>query len=92
MMRGYFNFRVFSLLESILKVDPDFLSLIERINDKGDPVAKFLYSLVSKDIKTNANYLKVSDKNVSIVPMTLIKICRFNILSRFLSSIFSSFS
>lgn len=63
MMRGYFNFRVFSLLESILKVDPDFLSLIERINDKGDPVAKFLYSLVSKDIKTNANYLKVSDKN-----------------------------
>jgi hypothetical protein len=63
MIRGYFNFRVFSLLESILKVDPDFLSLIEKISDKGDPVAKFLYSLVSKDIKTNANYLKLSDKN-----------------------------
>ena len=63
MIRGYFNFRVFSLLESILKVDPDFLSLIKKISDKGDPVAKFLYSLVSKDIKTNANYLKVSDKN-----------------------------
>ena len=48
---------------SLIKVDPDFLSLIARISDKDDPVAKFLYSLVSKDIKTNANYLKVSDKN-----------------------------
>jgi hypothetical protein len=62
-MRGYFNFRLFSLFESILKVDPDFLRIIENIRDKDDPVAKFLYSLVSKDIKTNANYLKVSDKN-----------------------------
>lgn len=62
-MRGYFNFRLFSLFESILKVDPDFLRIIENIRDKDDPIAKFLYSLVSKDIKTNANYLKVSDKN-----------------------------
>lgn len=63
MMYKYFDFRYFTLLESILKVDSNFLSLIKLIADKGDPVGSMLNNLISKDIKTNVNYLKVSDKN-----------------------------
>lgn len=63
MMYKYFDFRYFTLLESILKVDPNFLSLIKSIADKGDAVGSMLNNLISKDIKTNVNYLKVSDKN-----------------------------
>jgi hypothetical protein len=63
MIRGYFNFRLFSLLESILVVDPDFFSILESIAKKGDFVAQSILDLVNKDIKTNVNYLKPSDKN-----------------------------
>ena len=62
MIKKYFDFRYFSLLESILKVNPEFDELIKSISDK-DPVAKMLLSLIDKDIKTNVNYLKPSDKN-----------------------------
>ena len=62
MIKRYFDFRYFSLLESILKVDPDFQKLIKSISDK-DPVAGMLIALINQDIKTNVNYLKTSDKN-----------------------------
>ena len=62
MIKKYFDFSFFLLLESILKVNPEFDELIKSISDK-DPVAKMLLSLIDKDIKTNVNYLKPSDKN-----------------------------
>lgn len=62
MIKKYFDFRYFSLLESILKVDPDFNKLIKSISDT-DTIAKTLLSLMDKDINTNVNYLKPSDKN-----------------------------
>ena len=62
MIKKYFDFSFFLLLESILKVNPEFDELIRSISDK-DPVAKMLLSLIDKDIKTNVNYLKPSDKN-----------------------------
>jgi hypothetical protein len=62
-MYKYFDFRYFSILESILKVDPEFLNLIKSIADNGNPVGSMLNNLINKDIKTNTNYLKTSDKN-----------------------------
>ena len=62
MIKKYFDFRYFSLLESILKVNPDFDNLIKSISDR-DTIAKTLLSLIDKDINTNVNYLKPSDKN-----------------------------
>lgn len=62
MIKKYFDFSFFLLLESILKVNPEFGELIKSISDK-DPVAKMLLSLIDKDINTNVNYLKPSDKN-----------------------------
>ena len=50
MIKRYFDFRYFSLLESILKVDPDFQKLIKSISDK-DPVAGMLIALINQDIK-----------------------------------------
>jgi len=63
MMHKYFDFRYFSILESILQVDPEFLNLIKSIADNGNPVGSMLNNLINKDIKTNTNYLKTSDKN-----------------------------
>lgn len=63
MIKRYFNFRLFSLLESILVVNPDFFNILEIIANKGDYVAQSLLNLVNTDIKTNVNYLKPADKN-----------------------------
>jgi len=62
MIKKYFDFRYFSLLESLLKIDKDLNFIISQISDK-DPVAKMMRSLINQDIKTNVNYLKTSDKN-----------------------------
>ena len=62
MIKKYFDFRYFSLLESLLKIDKDLNFIISQISDK-DPVAKMMMSLINQDIKTNVNYLKTSDKN-----------------------------
>ncbi len=62
MIRKYFDFRYFSLLESLLKIDKDLHLIISKLSDK-DPVAKMLLSLINQDITTNVNYLKPSDKN-----------------------------
>ena len=62
MIKKYFDFRYFSLLESLLKIDKDLYFIISQISDK-DPVAKMMRSLINQDIKTNVNYLKTSDKN-----------------------------
>ncbi len=62
MIRKYSNFRYFFLLESLLKVDPDFLNLLKDTSSK-DPIAKMLLGLINQDITTNVNYLKPSDKN-----------------------------
>ncbi len=62
MIKKYSNFRYFFLLESLLKVDPDFFTLIKDTSSK-DPIAKMLLGLIDQDITTNVNYLKPSDKN-----------------------------
>lgn len=62
MIRKYSNFRYFFLLESLLKVDPEFLNLLKDTSSK-DPIAKMLLGLIDQDITTNVNYLKPSDKN-----------------------------
>ena len=63
MIHKYFNFRLFSLLESILVINPDFFNILEIISNKGDFVAQSILNLVGNDVKTNVNYLKPSDKN-----------------------------
>ena len=62
MISKYSNFRYFFLLESLLKVDPEFLNLLKDTSSK-DPIAKMLLGLINQDITTNVNYLKPSDKN-----------------------------
>jgi len=62
MIKSYFNFQYYSLLESLLKVDPDFSNLIEEISDK-DSVAKKLLGFINQDITTNVNYLRPAEKN-----------------------------
>jgi len=62
MIKSYFNFQYYSLLESLLKVDPEFSNLIKEISDK-DPVAKKLLGLIDQDISTNVNYLRPAEKN-----------------------------
>lgn len=55
-------FEIFSLLESILHADPDFLELLRSISGR-DMVAKELVGFINKDIKTNLNYIKPSSSN-----------------------------
>lgn len=66
MIAGYKNFMLFSVLESILNADPEFLTLIKNISIEGDYVAKSLIKLIGDDIKTNINYIKPSEKNDDI--------------------------
>ncbi len=62
MIKKYFDFRYFFLLESLLKIDKDLHLIISKLSTK-DPVAKMLLGLINQDITTNVNYLKPSDKN-----------------------------
>ncbi len=66
MINRYKNFMFLSILESILQVDPEFISLIKEIASEDDYVAKSLIKLIGDDIKTNINYIKPSDKNDDI--------------------------
>lgn len=63
MIRKYFNFKLFGLLESILVVDDQFRDIIKILSKGGDKVSKSLIMLFDEDIKTNINYIKASDKN-----------------------------
>lgn len=56
------NFNIFFLLESIFKMDPDFIKILQKLKDQS-VVAKELYNLIDKDIKLNYNYIKSTDVN-----------------------------
>jgi hypothetical protein len=76
MIKKYFDFRSFFLLESLLKVDKDLHVILSKISDK-DPVAKMLVGLINQDITTNVNYLKSSDKNDDIKFVNDTQVSRF---------------
>jgi hypothetical protein len=58
---------MYSLLESILFVDSDFLQILTDINNiYSSRISNLLLNIVGEDIKTNINYLKPSDKNDDI--------------------------
>lgn len=56
------KFNIFFLLESIFKMDPDFIKILQKLKDQS-VVAKELYNLIDKDIKLNYNYIKQTDAN-----------------------------
>lgn len=56
------NFNIFFLLESIFKMDPDFIKILQKLKDQS-VVAKELYNLIDTDIKLNYNYIKSTDAN-----------------------------
>lgn len=56
------NFNIFFLLESIFKMDPDFIKILQKLKDQSI-VAKELLKLIDTDIKLNYNYIKSTDAN-----------------------------
>lgn len=60
-----FNFKLYSLLESILTVDSQFDKIINNLKGNDD-IASHLSDIIQTDIKTNLNYLKPSDNNQDI--------------------------
>lgn len=74
------------LLESILHTSDEFKTVLSSMSD---PTAKDLLSLIDKDIKTNYNILKTTDKNdtVSFIPdnQATTKLKSINLPALFLS-------
>lgn len=59
------SFKLYSLLESFLKVDPQFEKIIYQLREM-DVVANHLYDILETDVKTNLNYLKPANTNQDI--------------------------
>lgn len=57
------NFKVFSLLESILEVDSNLIQIIKYLKDRDDVIANQIYPLIKKDINTHVNYLRPSSQD-----------------------------
>jgi hypothetical protein len=72
-MNKYIDFLLARLCESILQVDPEFRLFIENL-PSDNKLADDIHEIISKkkDIKTNYNFIKLSDKNdeISFIPDT----------------------
>jgi len=57
------NFKVFSLLESILELDNQLIEVLQYMRGRGDYIATKILPLIRKDINTHVNYLRPSTQD-----------------------------